>query len=519
MKSINPRFLTCKTNGSALLLFMFVLFIVSLSFWDYILPRFISDPSQNQTTAALNLAKKSLLAYAASHYYRTNNDATVLSGWHAYLPCPEATTQSSGNEGNQANYCSPRGLNALGRLPWKSLRIPPLKDASGQCLWYAVSAAYKQNPKFLHNADSPGMFDIYDINGIKLNSDLSEDRIVAVIIAPGAALPYQQRGAYNSALPCGYPQAAVNPADFLDRYQGMNNALIASQPDSIDTFISTSTSQSLPAINDRIITLRQSEVYSYIYKQTRASFTQQLQTLGSQLLQCLANYARNAESANPFANANAIPRASANASNHYYRLPWPAAVQLTDYRANSAYTDQDSYAISQNGLLGRFPFLTPASDAAIPLPLSSNNLFSQCPELDNAAEDEFRRLWEDWKDYFFLVIASDFSPDTPPDRPSPSAGNCNRCPSINGRPYAAILIIANLRLAQLDQLRRSAYLEPQPQNFSDLKDDINNYLEGSNASNYGPQSQGEYGHYAGLTIYNDILLCLSESLEVTLCSP
>jgi hypothetical protein len=45
------------------------------------------------------------------------------------LPCPDA----SGNEGVADALCP--GLSQ-GWLPWKTLGVPPLRDASGTCLWY-----------------------------------------------------------------------------------------------------------------------------------------------------------------------------------------------------------------------------------------------------------------------------------------------------------------------------------------------------------------------------------------------
>ena len=60
-----------------------------------------------------------------------------------YLPCPdldndgwaEATCGSQNGDSGQAER--------LGRLPWKTLGLPDLRDGYGERLWYAVSSKYK----------------------------------------------------------------------------------------------------------------------------------------------------------------------------------------------------------------------------------------------------------------------------------------------------------------------------------------------------------------------------------------
>ncbi|MDX1376011.1 MAG: hypothetical protein R3357_10635, partial [Burkholderiales bacterium] len=53
------------------------------------------------------------------------------------LPCPEAAGYiGTANEGIAAGNCT---LPAVGRLPWRTLGLPKLRDASGEPLWYVVS--------------------------------------------------------------------------------------------------------------------------------------------------------------------------------------------------------------------------------------------------------------------------------------------------------------------------------------------------------------------------------------------
>jgi hypothetical protein len=85
---------------------------------------------------ALAQAREALLAYAADRPI----DSRVGPG---YLPCPdidddgwaEATCGSLSGDVGQAQR--------LGRLPWKTLGLPDLRDGHGERLWYAVSSRHK----------------------------------------------------------------------------------------------------------------------------------------------------------------------------------------------------------------------------------------------------------------------------------------------------------------------------------------------------------------------------------------
>ena len=145
---------------------------------------------------ALVQAREALIAYAAD---RPVSHA-VGPG---YLPCPdldddgwaEATCGSqSGDSGQQ---------DRLGRLPWKTLGLPDLRDGYGERLWYAVSSKYKG---LLNCAVSRACLDmtpdaalgtitVRDPSGSVIHDGTvaeayraGEGGAVAVVIAPGAAM-------------------------------------------------------------------------------------------------------------------------------------------------------------------------------------------------------------------------------------------------------------------------------------------------------------------------------------------
>jgi len=95
------------------------------------------------------------------------------------LPCPEAAAYpGTANEGIASGSCR---LPAVGRLPWRTLGVEKLLDASGEPLWYVVSpgwALQSASASLAINSDTPGA----------LTVDGRPNAAVALIIAPGAPL-------------------------------------------------------------------------------------------------------------------------------------------------------------------------------------------------------------------------------------------------------------------------------------------------------------------------------------------
>jgi hypothetical protein len=123
-------------QGFALLLAALVLGILAMATLALAGARGSATERDAITRDALRQARDALLAYAADRAI----DAQVGPG---YLPCPdrdgdgwaEATCGSLSGDSGQAQR--------LGLLPWKTLALPPLRDADGELLRYAVSARHK----------------------------------------------------------------------------------------------------------------------------------------------------------------------------------------------------------------------------------------------------------------------------------------------------------------------------------------------------------------------------------------
>lgn len=154
-----------------------------------------------RTLAAMQQAKQALLGYAASRarLFALHPPGTAMDVPGA-LPCPAANlaglvaASQAEQWGRARETCSPTAQR-LGRLPWLTLEIPQLADSTGAGLWYAVSLDFRYVadiaalPTPPVNAHSRGRIRLVSPAG-----DIVQDRVVAVIIAPGAALAGQSRG-------------------------------------------------------------------------------------------------------------------------------------------------------------------------------------------------------------------------------------------------------------------------------------------------------------------------------------
>ena len=208
-----PRSLR-QQQGAGLLIAFIIIMLIGSSLLLANLPNTDNATTRNAAInlAILDQAKTALIASAASH-------PTLPGG----LPCPDIDGDG------QADISGSNCVAYLGRLPWKTLDLPTLRDADGECLWYAVSKGYRSslsasNRAFGHvpadqlNDTLPGEINLLDTNKTALPA--SDSPAIAAIFSPGIALPGQSRVADNSSA-CGNNQ---NAQDYLDTDQGINNA-------------------------------------------------------------------------------------------------------------------------------------------------------------------------------------------------------------------------------------------------------------------------------------------------------
>jgi len=135
---------------------------------------------RERNAAVLNQAKQALIAWVATKTLEAGEDNP------GRLPCPEPAGYygDPAQEGMAAGNCS---LPAVGRLPWRTLGLDKLTDASGEPLWYVISAGWA-----LSNSTTPPLTTIINSNSLGLLTvDGQVNATVALIIAPGPAMSVQ----------------------------------------------------------------------------------------------------------------------------------------------------------------------------------------------------------------------------------------------------------------------------------------------------------------------------------------
>lgn len=223
-----------RQRGYALLVFVALLLTAASAVTVKALNR-SSENSQiardRITAAALAQAKEALIGYAIT--YRDNHSNEV---W-GYLPLPDLGSSRNGTpqEGNSsANFSgNSKNLSVIGRLPWRTLDLQPLRDGQGECLWYAVSGSFQNTQKAdALNWDSLGHFDVYSSNGTSSGTTSMTganytQRPVAIIFSAGAVLTGQSRAtsATDNVTTCGGNYDAHNYLDSYSTNSNINNII------------------------------------------------------------------------------------------------------------------------------------------------------------------------------------------------------------------------------------------------------------------------------------------------------
>lgn len=467
-----------RQQGAALLLLMLAVIVAMTTVLVVALDMdSLETRRQVDSRTTLAQAREALLNYALVQPY-------VAGAQSFSLPCPDIDGSGGYLEGeaHTAN-CGTNGETVIGRLPWRTLGLPALKDAGSECLWYVVSGSWKQagsSTSAMINPDSNGQLQLASVDtGAVIEGVAAEDRPVAMVIAPMRPLSGQSRPSMTQATQCS-PGFSARSFMEADAASGTNNYQLAAAADVIDTLgVAANPNE---AHNDRIVTITRQDIADRIYE--RPGFASEMRGLGLAATACLANYAAR----NPGGVSDR-------------RLPWPAPVALADYRQDTHYDDTTSGLLS-----GRLPDVVDDSN------IDTGNIVSRVlTDCDTTLVPEWSASmlsqWQNWKDHFFYAVAGSFAPDAV----VPSV--CVDCLSVNGAgQYAAILMFANRRLGGSTQQRNAPPLD------ADTKQNTVNYLEGHNQANVpGSGTSLDYTSQIASSVFNDMLFCIDAGLLVTEC--
>lgn len=432
---------------------------------------------QANSLDALSEARDALLDYALV------SPQLVPGGAHG-LPCPDIDSSGGFLEGEaHSTACGPAGETVIGRLPWRTLGIPALKDGSSECLWYVVSGSWKHAGAAtgaMINADTNGQLQLASVDtGTLLAGAAPQDRAVAAIIAAMPPVDRQRRPATSAGMQCSDPRRL---ADYLedDTASGSSNSTLLGSPDVIDVLGVAAEVNDLH--NDRVVLISRADVAARIH--SHPGFLAQMRSLGLAAATCVANYAAT----NP---GGANDR----------RMPWPARVALADYREDTEYDDTAGTLLA-----GRLADVVDDSNLFTANPVA--RVLSDCDSAAVPAWDAgMAALWRNWKDHFFYAIAGSFAPTAA----VPSV--CSDCLTVNGvGSYAAILMFGNRRLESVAQVRNAPPLDV------DTRSNPSNYLEAANAANVpGTGALLDYDSQPVSSTFNDLLFCIDDNLVVSEC--
>lgn len=239
---------------------------------------------------ALAQAREALIAYAADRPI----DARVGPG---YLPCPdldddgwaESTCGSLSGHLGQAER--------LGRLPWKTLGLPDLRDGHGERLWYAVSTRFKgllncaasRACVDMSPANALGTITVRDGTGAVLHDGTLDEPAnaagggaAAVVIAPGPAL--RRRDGHEQRRDCApgecdargrclpnppWLSARCDARNYLDDAAAEDNARFHDRSDAragnADGFIQGPVALAgTPAVNDRVLAVSRPDLMARV---------------------------------------------------------------------------------------------------------------------------------------------------------------------------------------------------------------------------------------------------------------
>jgi hypothetical protein len=468
-----------QQRGAALLIMLLLLILGGTVLFSRNLLSQLPSASRAKANAQLLAeAKEALLGYASTW------DATH-PGQLGFLPCPDIDAGGTTLEGEAHELaCGAQYRSVLGRFPWRTLGLDPGRTRGGECLWYAVSGSWKAGgtakPGLL-NEDSSGQFRVIAADGTTvIAGNSAAERPVAVIIAPGQPLPGQVRPTLVAGVAqCGGSFVAARYLD-NDAGSGVNNAVLASTADAVDDFIAAD--PGTMTVNDQVLFITRAELEERLMR--RADVQTKLRNLTLAAAKCIADYGKR----NPGAPGDR-------------RLPWPAPVDLTEYRTSAQYNDTPVGELS-----GRAANVV--NDSNGQTGNTSAGVFTAC----NSATvpewtPEMATLWQHWKDHLFYALSRDFRPN------APVVTTCTTCLRVNGAgAWAAVVMFSGTRLAALAQTR-----DEPPMNV-DTRGNIASYLEGRNASNHpNAAGNGDYQSGAAGSTFNDILYCIDANLSVTSC--
>jgi type II secretory pathway pseudopilin PulG len=351
-----------KCQGAALMLMLTILVIGTAALLVSSLSHSAAQIELDQKTAvALALAKEALIGDAVSQ-------TPITSAGYLRLPDQGFVIGLTPYEGSSAPNFSgnSKDYSVIGKLPWRTLGLKPLRDGMGECPWYIVSGRFKNTPTTdAFNWDTLGQINLVDGNGNIIGSNLA-----ALVVAPGQALDGQNRTLSDPT----YAQCGGNydVRNYLDPYT-LSNAT----PGTVNYFtgstnnrVALDTSNKLLVMtenghyNDRFLFITSDEIFRVLTR--RADFSAQVSALLND------------------AYFQSVVIAGAKGTNNVkatLNKPLIFEIQITKYRDRAKRRVQPVLFCSFGLLLGLFARHSPTMGAPVPSIDFETSKYSPMPAL------------------------------------------------------------------------------------------------------------------------------------------
>ncbi len=506
------------------MLLVLLIFSAGAAFYTFVSPT-PSIERDKITAAALAQAKVALIGYALGVNFAGGSERP------GDLPCPD--TNDSGFTGGACG--NPAGTSGqtlrIGRLPWRSLGLPDLRDGDGERLWYAVSNNFKYNNRTTCaapgdagclNSDSRGTITVRNNAGILIHDGTNPDSytpsgVIAVVFAPGAILQRlggtsQDRscngGACTAAGVCTSAPVTItpkcNPANYLDVIGPPALTVAGATASTEDNagFIDGSSADGFingiikdasgnVIVNDRLITITYADLMPLLERR-----------VAKEAYNCVAAYGAASNGRYPWAasvSASASGNYSSVQNERFGRLP-------------------DSFDQTLLGLILPGPLAIVVS-AVCTLPILPNICMSNnwpSPSASPPCYITTGSWWTNWKEQVFYGVADAYKPSVgtagplpfplPVTVPAPLA--CNSTPGdydcLAVSPPTAATVDDKRFVVVVAGKRLSTVSGGQPRTSMANKQNSANYLEDEN----GNGTFNIYGQQSPAATFNDTLLFL-----------
>ena len=276
-----------RQHGAALMVMLVILIIGAAAILVGVLGSSSLQIARDKTTAdALAKAKAALIGRAVA-------DSTSPGS----LPCPDI--DGSGIAQSTVSPVVGQCPSYIGRLPWKTLGLPDLRDGSGEQLWYAVSSNFRDyvttNPI---NSDTTG--------NLTISGTTPASNAIAIVFSPGAALSGQSRSASLTAS-CATTGTTLANSLCAANYLEGSNANLSTTGTPNTTFQTAAASSTF---NDQMIYITHDQLFQPVESR-----------IAREAKKCLDDYAASSSGRYSWAAPDNDPTYTGNYSTVFGRIP------------------------------------------------------------------------------------------------------------------------------------------------------------------------------------------------------